>query len=86
LLDRLNPIIAELTEPVGQEAEKCPEAQRPMTHPGVGLLTALAFVLVIGPTERFRYERSALSQNKAAMLEKVENVSPRPASYPAWTQ
>jgi transposase len=54
LLDRLNPTIAELTEAVEQEAEKSPEAQRLMTHPGVGPLTALAFVLVIGTAERFR--------------------------------
>ncbi|MGD1082409.1 MAG: IS110 family transposase [Candidatus Sulfotelmatobacter sp.] len=54
LLDRLNPSIAELTEAVEQEAKKCPEAQRLMTHPGVGPLTALAFVLVIGTAERFR--------------------------------
>jgi transposase len=53
LLDHLNPIIAKLTEAVEQEAEKCPEAQRLMTHPGVGPLTALAFVLVIGRAERF---------------------------------
>ena len=54
LLDRLNPSIAKLTEAVEQEAEKCPAAQRLMTHPGVGPLTALAFVLVIGTAERFR--------------------------------
>ena len=54
LLDRLNPTVAELTEAVEQEAEKCPEARRLMTHPGVGPLTALAFVLVIGTAERFR--------------------------------
>jgi transposase len=53
LLDRLNPTIAKLTEAVQQEVEKCPEAQRLMTHPGVGPLTALAFVLVIGTAERF---------------------------------
>ena len=33
--------------------EKCPEAQRLRTHPGVGSLTALAFVLIIGRAERF---------------------------------
>ena len=53
LLDRLNPTIAQLTKAVEEEAEKCPEAQRLMTHPGVGPLTALAFVLVIGRAERF---------------------------------
>src|SRR5713226_1355527 len=53
LLDRLNPTIAELSQAIEQEAEKCPEAQRLMTHPGVGPLTALAFVLIIGKAERF---------------------------------
>ena len=53
LLDRLNPTIAELSQAVEQEAEKCPEARRLMTHPGVGALTALAFVLIIGQAERF---------------------------------
>jgi transposase len=53
LLDRLSPTIAELTQAIEQEVEKCPEAQRLMTHPGVGPLTALAFVLIIGRAERF---------------------------------
>jgi len=53
LLDRLNPTIAELSRAIAQEAEKRPEAQRLMTHPGVGALTALAFVLIIGEAERF---------------------------------
>ena len=53
LLDRLNPTIAELSQAIEQEAEKCPEARRLMTHPGVGALTALAFVLIIGQAERF---------------------------------
>jgi len=34
LLDRLNPTIAELSQAIEREAEKCPEAQRLMTHPG----------------------------------------------------
>jgi transposase len=54
LLDRLNPTITNLTQTIEQEAEKCPEAQRLMTHPGVGSLTALAFVLIIGTAERFQ--------------------------------
>jgi transposase len=53
VLDRINPTIAELTHAIEQEAKKCPEAQRLMTHPGVGALTALAFVLILGETERF---------------------------------
>jgi transposase len=53
LLDRLDPKIAELTTAVEQEARKWPEVLRLMTNPGVGPLTALAFVLIIGSPERF---------------------------------
>ena len=53
LLDRLNPTITELTQEIEREVENCPAAQRLRTHPGVGALTALAFVLIIGEAERF---------------------------------
>jgi transposase len=53
LLDRLNPTIAELTQAIELEVEKCAEARRLMTHPGVGALTALAYVLIIGRADRF---------------------------------
>jgi transposase len=53
LLDHLNPTIAELTQAIEQEAERNPAVQRLRTHPGVGALTALAFVLIIGDRERF---------------------------------
>ncbi len=53
LLDRLNPTIEELTAAVEREARKRPEVQRLMTHPGVGPLTALAYVLIIGTPTRF---------------------------------
>jgi transposase len=52
LLDRLNPTISELTQLIEQEVDKHPVAQRLMTHPGVGALTALAFVLIIGEAAR----------------------------------
>jgi transposase len=57
LLDRLNPNIEELTIAVEQEARKRPDALRLMTHPGVGPITALAYVLIIGTTERFHRGR-----------------------------
>jgi transposase len=53
VLDRINPTIAELTQAIEDEAEKCSEARRLMTHPGVGALTAVAFVLIIGEANRF---------------------------------
>jgi len=53
LLDRMNPTIAELTAAVEQEAKKRPEVLRLMTHPGVGPITALAFVIIIMTPDRF---------------------------------
>jgi transposase len=43
-----------LTVAVDREARKRPEAKRLMTHPGVGSLTALAYVLIIGTPTRFQ--------------------------------
>jgi len=70
LLDRLNPTIAELSQAIEQEAEKCPEAQRLMTHPGVGPLTALAFVLIIGKAERSQCGKQIASYLGLVPLEK----------------
>jgi transposase len=61
LLDRLNPIITELTQAIEQEVEKCSAARRLMTHPGVGPLTALAFVLIIGNADRFQCGKQVAS-------------------------
>ena len=61
LLDQLNPTIAELTQAIEREAEKCPEARRLRSHPGVGALTALAFVLILGDAERFRCGKQVAS-------------------------
>jgi len=69
LMDRLNPTIAELTQAVEYEAEKCPQAQRLRTHPGVGSLTALAFVLIIGKAERFSCGKQVASYLGLAPLE-----------------
>jgi len=61
MLDRLTPMISELTQAVEQEASKYPAAQRLATHPGVGPLTALAFVLIVGKAERFRCGKQVAS-------------------------
>ena len=70
LLDGMSSTIAELSQAIEQEAEKCPEAQRLMTHPGVGPLTALAFVLIIGNAERFRCGKQVASYLGLVPLEK----------------
>jgi len=55
LLDQLNKNIDELSTAVQQEAEKRPETRLLMTHPGVGPVTALAFMLIVGYPERFQW-------------------------------
>jgi transposase len=54
LLDQLKESVEELSAAIQQEAGKRPEVRLLMTHPGVGPITALAFVLIIGYPERFR--------------------------------
>jgi transposase len=61
MLDQLEPVMDELDRAVIQEAEKRPAAVRLMTQPGVGPVTALAFVLTIGPVERFPKSRKLVS-------------------------
>ena len=61
LLDRFDPTIDELTEAIQQEAERVPEVQRLQTHPGVGPITALVFVLVIGTPHRFNCGKQVAS-------------------------
>jgi transposase len=70
LLDRLTPNIAELSTAIEQEGKKRPEVVRLMTHPGVGPLTGLAFVLIIGTltdTEGYEYRRPSTYKNLGAM-------------------
>ncbi len=49
----MNPTIEELTAAVEQQAQQRPEVLRLMTHPGLGPITALAFVLIVDSAERF---------------------------------
>jgi len=53
LLDQLEPAIAELDRAVLEQAQRRPDAVLLMTHPGIGPVTSLAFVLAIGPITRF---------------------------------
>jgi len=61
LLDRLTPMIAELTGAIEREVEKCPAAKHLQTHPGVGPLTALAYVLIVGEADRFQCGKQVAS-------------------------
>lgn len=61
LLDQLQQSLKKLDEAVEQQAKSQPHAVRLMTHPGVGPVTSLAFVLTIGPVSRFPRSRQVVS-------------------------
>ena len=61
LHDQLEASIEELSQAVLQQANTRPEVRRLMTHPGVGAVTALAFVLTVGPAGRFRRGKQVAS-------------------------
>jgi transposase len=61
LLDDLEGKISKLDEAVKQEAAQYEDTALLQTQPGVGPITALAFVLTIGPVERFARSRQVAS-------------------------
>jgi transposase len=61
LLEQVDPPIAELDRAVLEEAQRRDDAVLLMTHPGIGPVTALAFVLAIGPVTRFPRSRKVAS-------------------------
>jgi len=86
LLDRMNPTIEELTAAAEREAKKRPEVLRLMTHPGVGPLTALAYVLIIGTPTRFqRGKQIGTYVGMIPLWSKKSCVRPKSRS-PSWFQ
>jgi transposase len=61
ILDQWEEPIAELDRAVEQQAERRADAVRLMTHPGVGPVTSLAFVLTIRAVQRFPRSREVSS-------------------------
>ena len=61
MLDELDRSLQRLDEGVQQQAEQNAAAVRLMTHPGVGPVTSLAFVLTIGPVGRFQRSKQVTS-------------------------
>lgn len=61
LLDQLEPKIVELDEAVETEARRRPAVVRLMTQKGVGPVVGLAFVLTVGPVQRFGNSRKLVS-------------------------
>src|SRR6266404_6211361 len=61
MFDELQGSVTKLDQAVEQAAQSQPLAVRLMTHPGVGPITSLAFVLIIGPIERFERSKQVVS-------------------------
>ena len=61
MFDELAAAVAQLDQAVEQAAKNQPLAVQLMTHPGVGPVTSLAFVLILGPVERFERSKQVVS-------------------------
>jgi transposase len=61
MFDELQGSVKKLDQAVELAARSQPLAVRLMTHPGVGPITSLAFVLIIGPIERFERSKQVVS-------------------------
>src|SRR5260370_24315762 len=61
LQDELEGSVSEVGLAVAEQAKTRSAVRRLMTHPGVGPITALAFVLTMGPAQRFRRGKQVAS-------------------------
>jgi transposase len=61
MLDQIDASLKQFDEAVNEQATQNPDALRLMTHPGVGPVTSLAFVLIIGPVTRFSRSKQVAS-------------------------
>jgi len=61
MLDQLDASLKQFDQAVNEQAAANPEAARLMTHPGVGPVTSLTFVLIVGPVTRFQRSKQLVS-------------------------
>ena len=61
MLDQLDASVEEFNQAVAEQAQQNAAAVLLMTHPGVGPVTSLAFVLTLGPVERFARSKQVVS-------------------------
>jgi transposase len=61
MLDQLDASLKEFDQAVSEQAKQNPAAGLLMTHPGVGPVTSLAFVLTLGPVKRFERSKQVVS-------------------------
>jgi transposase len=61
LFDQMDGSVKEFDQAVAEQANQNAAAVMLMTHPGVGPVTSLAFVLTLGPVERFARSKQVVS-------------------------
>jgi len=91
LLDRLNPAIGEMDQAVAEAARERPEAVLLQRQLGVGPVISLAFVLMVGPVERFRTSRQLVSyiglnpsENSSGGKQRLGSISKQGNSMVRW--
>jgi transposase len=89
--DLLNRRITELDRQVAQQARRSPEAVRLMQQSGVGPVTSLAFLLTIGPVNRFRHSKQIVSylglnprENSSGGHQRMGHISKQGNSMMRW--
>ncbi|HLH10023.1 MAG TPA: transposase, partial [Terriglobales bacterium] len=61
MLDQVDASLKQFDEAVNEQAAQSSEATLLMTHPGVGPVTSVGFVLMVGPVTRFQRSKQVVS-------------------------
>jgi transposase len=90
-LDRLDEQVRELDRAVEEAGRARPEVALLRTHPGVGMVVGLAFVLSVGPIERFPRSRKLVSywgmnprENSSAGRQRLGSISKQGNTMMRW--
>jgi transposase len=90
-LDRLDEQVRELDRAVEEAGRARAEVALLRTHPGVGMVVSLAFVLTVGPVERFRNSRKLVSywglnprENSSAGRQRLGSISKQGNTMMRW--
>src|SRR5208337_3620999 len=90
-LDRLDAQVRELDRAVEEAGRAREEVALLRTHPGVGMVVALGFVLTVGPLERFAHSRKLVSylglnprENSSAGRQRLGAISKQGNTMMRW--
>lgn len=91
LLDHLQATLAPLDAAIAQEAARWPQVALLRTHPGVGAIVALAFVVTVGTADRFAGGKQVASyfgliprERSSGGRQKLGSISKQGNSFVRW--